>query len=472
MKLFDFLQSDDVVLNEDKVDKEAGRPCCDTRHIGSGDVFFAIDRGKEHIMDAIKKGASAVVSDEGLIGVDVIVKNIRARFASFCASYYDHPERKLKIVAVTGTNGKTSTVKIVAHILRSVGIRTATIGTLGAEVGGEMIETGFTTPDSDVFYRILGSAVEKHTSVVVMELSAHAIFYKKTYGVVFDVCVFTNLTRDHLDFFKNMQKYADVKKSIFLNNDVKTAIINGDDNVGKEIISQRKGRTVSVGIYGKYDYCANGFNGTKSEYTVNNNGEGKEVSSRLSGEFNVYNVLSALAVCRELGVNIDDAIHSVKSIEPIPGRFNVIERRGITVVIDYAHTPDGLEKILVASRGICSGRIICVFGCGGDRDRTKRPLMGRIAEKYADICVITSDNPRNEDPTAIIKEIEKGFCNTAYTTISDRKEAVYYALDTAKEGDLVLIAGKGAENYVEIRGEKIPFSDREAVESYFRRDNW
>ena len=467
MKISDFLYSEDEVINNKVLDIDLVRPCCDTRRLNVGDAFFAIGNGIEFVAKARKKGASIVFGERKESGVDIVVKDIRERFAKYSSAYYGHPENRLKVIAVTGTNGKTSTVRIIAHILNSVGTKAATIGTLGAEIGDEHIDTGFTTPDSDMFYYLLRRAADSDMQVVVMELSAHAIYYKKTAGVTFDICVFTNMTRDHLDFFKNMDNYAKTKKSVFVNNCAKTAIINIDDDLGKEIFCEKNGNKYSYGIYENSDYFATDINNTKSEYTVINRDNEKRVVTDLYGEFNIYNVLASVATCSSMGVSIDEIAISLRTLNPIPGRFNVKIYRGITVVIDYAHTPDGLEKVLITTRGIVEKRLVCVFGCGGDRDRTKRSLMGTISEKYADFSVITSDNPRFENPQDIIDEIKSGFLGDKYIAVIDREEAIYYALNMAREGDLVLIAGKGAEEYLDIRGEKIPYSDRAVCEAYF-----
>ena len=467
MKLLDFIKEDDIVLSNTICDTFFGKPCCNSSRVEPGDIFFAIDKGKKYISDAIKNGAKAIICDEIFDGVDIVLKEIRHRFAEYCANYYNHPEKRLKIVAVVGTNGKTSITMILSGILKNNSIKVATIGTLGADIAGERYATGFTTPDSDILFCLLNKAVEKGVEVVVMELSAHAIYLNKAYAIDFDVGIFTNCTQDHLDFFQTMDKYVKTKASIFLNKSIKTAIINVDDYYGKSIISQRNGTSISYGLYAKSDYMAKRFDRTKSNYYVNNN----LVNTNLCGEYNVYNVLACIASAVAIGLDFTSVVESIKSIEEIPGRYNVIKDKGITIVIDYAHTPDGLEKVLIAAREMTQSRLISVFGCGGNRDKGKRSIMGKVSDRYADITILTSDNPRFENPQDIIDQIKAGFASINYTCIVDRDDAIQYAISIAGEGDVIVVAGKGAEDYIDEGGVKRPYSDRSVCEKYLRSRN-
>lgn len=456
----------------------AGRPVFDSRKVEKGDVFFALKGatdGSKYARDAVKQGASLVVGENDFDGIPHIkVDSVRRVFALYCAAYYGHPERRVKVIGVTGTNGKTSTTRILTHILEKNNFKTALIGTLGAIIDGEKIDTGLTTPDADEFYRLLAAAVSCGTDYVVAEVSAHAIFYEKIYGIDFDYCVFGNLSRDHLDFFGTMENYGEVKKSIFMNGQVKTAIVNADDSLGAEIIKVRKGRTLTYGLYNPSDVFAvdeSYIDGIR--FVVNAFDRIAWCAVPLAGEFNLYNTLAALAVAADAGVDIESAAEVLPSLPEIPGRFNVLRKNGITVIIDYAHTPDGLQKVLRTARGITKNNLICVFGCGGNRDKQKRPIMGEIAQRCADLCVITSDNPRFEEPQAIISDILSGAEREgkAHIGIADRERAIAFALTVASKGDTVLVAGKGAEEYMDVKGVKTPFSDREACEKYLERKN-
>jgi len=471
MKLTDFLKNTEVIESGRIDNVMVLNGSYDSRKISSGSVFFDFNDGK-YVSDALKRGAVAVVSEKYSQDFPCIaVKNVRKAFCAFCAELFSHPEKKLKTIAVVGTNGKTSTVKIIDHILKSAGYKTANIGTLGAEIDCITYSTGMTTPDTDSFFRLLDMAVYNNVDYVITELSAHAIYFSKCEGIVFDYGVFTNVSPDHLDFFKDMRIYAEVKKSVFLSDAVKCAVINSDDDIGLEIIRERIGKTISYGIANPADTFAieNRFD-TGIRSVINCCDTISELVTPLCGEFNLYNILAAVSVCVDIGIGIANACTALSTISAIDGRYNVLYGKA-TVIIDYAHTPDGLKNVLTTARKTTKRRLIAVFGCGGNRDRQKRPVMGEIAAALADFTVITTDNPRYEDPEKIISEIVIGAekIGKNYCAIADREAAVKFALDMAEQGDTVVVAGKGAEDYMEIRGERIPFSDKEICEKLLGR---
>lgn len=478
MKIKEILKENKEVFlsGEDAYEIEAGRPAFDADRIKKGDVFFLLNEDKtEQLKKAAEKGAVCVFSEKGTdILPCVTVSDVRKALALYSAAFYSHPERKLKIIGVTGTNGKTTTAHIISHLLKQNGYKTAVIGTLGAEIDGQKTVTSLTTPDPDEFFGILSEAAAKETDYVVTEVSAHAIFLRKLYGITLDYCVFTNLSRDHLDFFGSMERYGKVKKSIFCSDQVKNAVVNTDDELGREIYRDRRGRTLTYGLHNPADVFALDCRYRKgTEFLVNAFDEIEYVSTRLSGEFNLYNTLAAVTTVCDIGVPLPYIKDYLSSLTPPEGRFNVLSGNGYKVIVDYAHTPDGLEKVLTAARGITENSLICVFGCGGNRDKEKRPIMGETVQKLSDLCIITSDNPRYEEPEKIIEEILAGAdrAGKSHIAIPDRKKALLFALRIAHEGDTVVIAGKGAETYMEIKGEKIPFDDKKICEEYLGRRN-
>ena len=479
MKIKKILTEDKDVFTDAEAsvaDKEAGRPVFKVEKVKKGDVYFLLkgDSVKE-AKEALEKGAVCVFTEnKNENGCFIEVSDIRKALALYSASFYGHPERKLKIIGVTGTNGKTTTANIIAHLLKKSGYKTALIGTLGAEVGEKKLSTSLTTPDPDEFFALLAEAAGSEIDYVVTEVSAHAIFFRKLYGLELEYCVFTNLSRDHLDFFESMERYGRVKKSIFCYGQVKNAVVNTDDELGREIFRDRKGRTLTYGLYNPAEVFALDCKYRKgTEFLVNAFDEIEYITTKLSGEFNLYNTLAAMTVVSDIGIPLAYIKESLLSLTPPEGRFNVLQGSGFKVIIDYAHTPDGLEKVLTAARGITENSLICVFGCGGNRDREKRPLMGETVQRLSDLCIITSDNPRDENPEDIISDILAGAdrAGKSHIAIPDRKKALLFALRIAHEGDTVVIAGKGAEKYMEIKGEKIPFNDKEICEEYLGRRN-
>lgn len=435
------------------------------------------ETAEEYIQKAISHGAKAVVTS--LVGLEklgaeaVCVDDIRMAFSVFCSNFYQNPENKLKIIGVVGTNGKTSTCKILQHILNSAGKRTAYIGTLGIHFENFNIEQELTTPDPTLLFSTLNKLVELGAEYVTIEYSAHAIFYKKLSCINFEALIFTNCTQDHLDFFKDFQSYENVKAFPFKTKACKNAIINVDDGLGLKLYLSQGG--LSYGIENPSDVFAVNIKEISSgtSYVVNLFDKILKVNCKLLGRFNVYNSLGASTCAKVLGVDEKVIASSLNSLEPISGRMEkVAEIFGASVYVDYAHTPDGLEKSLISARNVTKKNLYCVFGCGGNRDKEKRPIMGRIAGDICDFVVITSDNPRFEDGMKIICDIERGVRESTrdYICIQSREKAIIYALKNLEKGDTLLIAGKGSENYQDILGVKHEFSDKRVVLDFIGND--
>ncbi len=446
----------------------------DSRKVKKGDIFIAIKGGKlngqDYAEEALKKGASIVVSEEDLaLENQVIVEDARKAYSLICKNFNKKACEKLKIIAITGTNGKTTTTHLLKEVLFSLGKKVASVGTLGAEINGNKIDTGLTTPDPDMLHKLFKDMVEQGVEYCVMEASAHAIALKKLEGIKFEVVVLTNITQDHLDFFKTMDNYAKVKMSIFDKNHCRFGIVCSDDAYAQTLIDNENINIpiVSYGLDNPADCFAINIESSAigCKFFVNCVDDLAEIETQLAGKYNVENLLAVITVLRSQGFLLEDFADKIKDIAPAKGRFNILKNGEANVIIDYAHTPDGLENLLKSVREITKGRVITVFGCGGNRDATKRPIMGAIASKYSDYCLITSDNPRFEKPMSIIHEIARGASGN-YSLIQDRAEAIKIGLRECKKDDTLVIAGKGAEEYQETEGHQKFFSDFEEVLKY------
>jgi len=482
----------------------------DSRAIKRGDTFIAYpgekNDGRQFITQAIAQGANAVIYEKLLSGhpweaqhftwdadwqvPNLGVSDLRHNAGWLADAVYGIPSEKLWVVGITGTNGKTSTSHWIAHALNEAGKRCALIGTLGngfMEGNGVTVDNGFagglqasanTTPDAIRVHGLLAEFLHDGAQDVAMEVSSHALSQGRVNGVRFDVAMLTNLSRDHLDYHGDMQSYADAKRKLFDWRQLKYVVLNLDDAYGAELAEQLQDADSEVIGYGLSDAGLQlaerlgmrmvygsllEMTGQGLQIAVYSSWGSKQINSGLVGRFNAANLLGALAVLLVSGVALDDAVHSLSKVQPVPGRM---QRLGgshqPTVIVDYAHTPDALEKVLQALREVSTatrGRLICVFGCGGDRDRGKRPMMGIVAEKLSDFCIVTSDNPRSENPRGIIAEIVSGMNEENHEIIVERAAAIQLAISRARPGDTVLIAGKGHEDYQEIDGVKHPFSD-------------
>lgn len=486
---FEKLLSEKYCVPSDVADLEISSICVNSKKCVKDSMFFCFE-SKNHSCgayaeDALKRGASVLISETPLDDVirkfisdrqdccekivkpyNLVVKNARLFLSGVCKTFYGEPHKKLRTIAVVGTNGKTSVACMIYKILNDFGEKCGFIGTFGAIYDGKKIKTDMTTPDSPELYEILADMVKCGVKTVAVELSAHAIFLKKA-DFTFDIAVFTNCGRDHLDFFETFEKYRAVKVSAFSMRGARLAVVNGDDDCLPLIASKRDRGLITYGIERPCDVFAMDVECKKEsvEFIINLFDAVYRIKCALIGKFNVYNMLAAATACALCGVKTDSVAKSMRSFLPVDGRLErvCLKKR---VYVDYAHTPEGLEnalKSLIEIKGY--GKLICVFGCGGNRDKEKRPKMGEISGKYADFTVITSDNPRFEEPSEIISQIEKGIRNVSlgYIIISDREQAIKYALNFAGDGDVVLIAGKGAEEYQETMGVFRKFSDKEVA---------
>ncbi len=440
----------------------------DSRNVCDGNIFVALTGGEadghDYATHAIQNGALCVVTQKPVDAPYVLVDDTRKALALMAANFYGNSHKRLKIITVVGTNGKTTTTCILNEILKGDGKKTAVIGTLGADICGKKVITNLTTPDPMQLHALFAQAESAGAEYVIMEASAHALYYRKLEGIIAEAGIFTNISQDHLDFFETMDRYAEVKTEYFDFRNMKVGIVNIDDAYGRKITNNNKVVCLKYGI----DYPADVFavnyirQGASTCFVVNMFDDIADIAMPLIGKFNLYNALAAIATAKALKVSKEAIRRALISIKEVEGRFNIIKNK-ITVIIDYAHTPAGLENLLKAAKELDGGRLITVFGCGGDRDRAKRPIMGRIAEEYSDFCIVTSDNPRMEPPFNIIAEIERGMKGYDHICIVERQHAISYAIAYAQEGDKVVVAGKGAENYLDIMGRKIPYSDKEAV---------
>ncbi|MDE6521066.1 MAG: UDP-N-acetylmuramoyl-L-alanyl-D-glutamate--2,6-diaminopimelate ligase [Ruminococcus sp.] len=467
MKLKDLLENNAVTSIGDK---EITSVTDDTRKVQSGSLFFCIKGGSfdghSAAAEMLKKGAVAVVCerDLGLGDKQIITEDSRWLYGEVCSAWFGHPERKMTFIGVTGTNGKTTTTSIIKHILMSTGYKTGLIGTIQNEIGDEILHTDNTTPFTYDFMELLAKMAKAGCEYVVMEVSSFALVQKRIGSTHFESAIFTNLTQDHLDYHKDMEDYYQAKKLLFDMCD--TAIVNIDDDYGRRLYNEINCNKVSFSIKDNAEYYADDIEikSTGSSFTINN---AIDVKSRIPGMFNVSNLTAAIIACLHEGIYNDDVLSAVAEYNGVKGRCEVIPTgRDFTVICDYAHTPDAVENILKSVKEYTEGRLICLFGCGGNRDSAKRPKMAKAAEKYADRIIITSDNPRNEDPEAIIADILVGLENTSvpYDIVVDRKKAIFYGLQIAEKGDIIVLAGKGHEDYQILSGMKhIHFDEREIV---------
>lgn len=455
-------------------DAEIKALCTDSRLAGEGELFFCF-RGTHsdshgYAVEAVRRGAEAVVTERELnVGCpELVVGNGREAMARLSAAFYSHPERKLKVVGITGTNGKTTTSFMLKNILEEAGIKTGVIGTLGAEYGERKVAPVLTTPDPVFLFSLLADMVKEGIEVAVMEVSAHALALKKECPILYDIAIFTNLTQDHLDFFQDMKTYGEAKRSLFTPARTRFAILNADDPFSERL------KGVPHTTYG-IDTPADCFAVIESEtlrgstVVLNLNDELMETRLSLTGKYNVSNALAAAEAGRRLGADAGAITRGLSRTAGVSGRLEwVASSEGAEIFVDFAHTPDGLEKSLGALKAHCGGRLVVLFGCGGNRDRGKRKKMGETAAKLADFAVLTSDNPRYEDPCAILKEIEEGYraISKKYVVIEDREKATEYAVRQLKKGDVLLVAGKGGETYQEIMGIKYGYDDKDVIRSF------
>jgi UDP-N-acetylmuramoyl-L-alanyl-D-glutamate--2,6-diaminopimelate ligase len=491
-----------AALPPDWLEREVGDIASDSRKVKPGSLFVAVrgfhSDGHQFISQAKKQGAMAIIAEKsgGVTDTDavpvILVPDSRLALARLATVFYDHPSQRLKLIGITGTKGKTTTSYLVKSIIEAAGHTTGLIGTIDYRVGSKVYPAPNTTPESLDIQKLLAEMVETGAAYCVMEVSSHALALGRTNGCVFEAAVFTNLQQDHLDFHQDKEAYFQAKLLLFIGlAPDKTAVVNVDDAASQEIIQRKKATTYTFGISERADIHPLGNIGhtiSGLAFSVQTPKGVLDVESPLVGQFNVYNILAAIGAGFALGFTLDVIAEGIKRMKAVPGRMEKVdEGQPFGVVVDYAHTEDSLASLLEAVRAMAKGRVITVFGCGGDRDRTKRPRMGAAAITGSTIVIVTSDNPRSENSLDIISEIETGMIGSGakmtspdsappadsekkpYYVIPDRHEAVAAAVRMARPGDVVVLAGKGHEDYQIIGETKIHFDDREVAREEIRK---
>lgn len=464
----------------------------DSREVKHGSLFIAVkgyaSDGHDYVQKAVDAGAAAVIVDKSRaaefssLSIPVIAaEDSRFALSYVAASFYGHASRKMKVIGITGTNGKTSTTYMIESILKSSGHTPGVIGTVNYRWKDKIKDAPNTTPESADLQKMFGAMHDDGVDAVVMEVSSHGLYLGRADDISFDGAVFSNLTRDHLDFHKTFEEYYNAKCRLFElvgRSGKKKAFgaVNIDDEYGRRILGDAGKYGYPILGYGYGDTAAyhvdkgsveNTIHGVS--YKIHFEGKPYDIKLKLGGTFHVYNSLSAFAACHALGIDDDAIIEGLSSLEKVPGRFDAIHSKlGFSVVVDYAHTNDALEKLLLSAKGLNPRRIITLFGCGGDRDKTKRPLMGKVACELSDHVIVTSDNPRTEKAEAVIEDILAGIkeYKSKYEVEADREKAIKLAIESAREGDLIVLAGKGHEDYQIIGKTKIHFDDREIARKY------
>ncbi|MEW5766183.1 MAG: UDP-N-acetylmuramoyl-L-alanyl-D-glutamate--2,6-diaminopimelate ligase [bacterium] len=454
------------------LDIEISGISCHSNEVQKGFLFICIKGfkydGHSFLSEAKHKGAVAALIEDRVPrerGFTLLrVKDSRKAAAAVAAKFYDYPSTKLKLIGITGTNGKTTTTYLIESVLKARGEKVGRIATIGYSTGDREIKATHTTPEAINLQAYMAGMVEGGFSYLVMEVSSHALSLSRVVGCDFDVAVFTNLSQDHLDFHLTASSYFEAKSQLFttLRRD-KYAVINIDDPWGRKLIAAIPSRVITYGLSEKADITASEI--TSGRGGLSFTAIGERIEMKLAGRHNVYNALAAIATGAALGLDIKDIKPGIAALDQVKGRFEAIEAgQPFQVIIDYAHTPEALRSVLLSARDLNPARIITLFGCGGDRDTGKRPLMGKVARELSDYVIITSDNPRSEDPLEIIRQIKSGFNqHNNYRVIVDRKEAIFQALQEAGPGDLVLIAGKGHEDYQIMGDQIISFDDGEVA---------
>ncbi|MFH0790523.1 MAG: UDP-N-acetylmuramoyl-L-alanyl-D-glutamate--2,6-diaminopimelate ligase [Candidatus Omnitrophota bacterium] len=458
---------------------------CDSQTVLDDFIFVAV-KGANHdghnfIDEAITRGARAIIVHSSCLAgrqaqsiddsckkvIFIKVKDTRKAIAKLAVEFYGNPSQKMKVVGITGTNGKTTIAYLIEALLKQAGRACAVIGTVNHRFDGKIILSKNTTPGPQELQAMLKEIAGQGIGYAVMEVSSHALDQDRTLGINFHTAVFTNLTQDHLDYHQNMENYFRAKSKLFegiLSDSF--AVINNDDEYGRMMQKLTKAKVVTYGIKNNSRVLAKNleFGFSRTEFILEINGQKTRIKTPLIGRHNIYNILAAVSWALNEGMELSVITPAIEKFDSVPGRLERIDtKRDFFVFVDYAHTEDALKNAINAVREISKERIIVVFGCGGERDRTKRPKMGRIVSELADYAVITNDNPRSEDPHSIINDIERGITKKNYSVIPDRREAIEKSLELARSGDVVLVAGKGHENYQVLKSQIIRFDDREVV---------
>lgn len=478
MKLQDLLKGVAVLESTAAPDTEINEVRYDSRAVRPGDLFVAIrgyaTDGHQYIGKALEQGAAAIVCEEAPAGAPaVVVENARRALAEIAANRFGHPADSMVMLGVTGTNGKTTTTYLVKHMLEDAGHKVGLIGTNQNLIGDEVVETERTTPESYELHALFARMRDAGCTHVIMEVSSHSLVLDRVHGIHFAVGAFTNLTQDHLDFHKTMEEYRRAKALLFTISD--KGVINLDDPAAGAMLADAKCPCLTFSCEkDAADLTAKNLklHADGVEFVAATKGDLARVKLPIPGHFSAENALTALGIVLQLGMPLADAAKSLATATGVKGRVEVVPTdTDYTVLIDYAHSPDGVENVLRAVRGFARGRVVALFGCGGDRDRTKRPKMGKIAADLADFCIVTSDNPRTEDPKTIIDDILEGMkgTKTPMQVIVDRPEAIHWALAHAKKDDIIVLMGKGHETYQEVNHVKHHMDEREIVRDFFAR---
>jgi len=467
-----------ILETRGNMDMEIGALVTDSRikeRVNNG-LFFCISGMRfdaHNYADQVAQfGCTALIVERFLDSplAQVKVSNVRSAMAYIASAFFGHPSRKLRMIGVSGTKGKTTTSFLMKAILEKAGFKTGLIGTTGNMIGEKHLDSNMTTPDPVDLHRTLRQMVDEGVEAVSMEVSAHAVDMHRLDGVVFEAACYTNLSQDHLDYFGTMERYFEAKKSFFMQGAVKNAALNVDEETSESIRCDLGVPYLTFGICANADVFARDIEITENgvSFLIRLRGlEEMAISMHLTGMFNVYNALAAASLAMIMGIEKEAIREGLESIRNVPGRVEVLDTHTpYKVILDYAHSPDALENVLRTVRAFTRGRLIALVGCGGDRDKGKRPMMGEIVGKMADFSILTSDNPRTEDPMLILKSIEEGMKQTdgEYVVIENRREAIRFALERGCEGDVIILAGKGNETYQDIMGVKHPFDEKIVVQ--------
>lgn len=473
MKLKDIMQGVRFTIIQGNIDIEIANICYDSRAIKQGDVFFCIEGfnmdGHKFVDQALENGAIAIVCSKTIdspCNITIInVENGRKNLALASANFYGNPSSKLKLIGITGTNGKTTSTFMMKAILEEAGFKVGVIGTIANYIGNTAIPTSRTTPESLELHMLFKKMVDAGVAYCIMEVSSHSLSLDRVYGLTFNQGIFTNLTRDHLDFHKTFENYYEAKLRLFKCS--ANSIINIDDEYGDRVFSDIDTLKTTYSIDKKSDFIAKNIsmNSRGAEFEVISKYGNIAINLEIPGKYNVYNALGSLAACINEGVSLENVKNGLSKVV-IPGRCEIVAKNynlPYGIIVDYAHTPDALDNILKTVREFTKGKLISVFGCGGDRDKTKRPLMGDIGCELSDIAIITSDNPRTEEPSSIIKDVLEGVKKNNYLVIENRRDAIKKAMELAEEDDIIVITGKGHEDYQVLKDRTIHFDEREVI---------
>lgn len=475
MRLFDLLEGMPVLEVMGQLPDEISGITKDSRDVGKGYLFFATDSSKVYVKEALQKGASVVVCDTSVpeAPCSIVVSDPRMVLGKMVARLYGYPSKKLHITGVTGTNGKTTTTYLIESMLRAWKKEPGVIGTISYRFGGKELKRPNTTPESTEIQKLLLDMTQAGVEYVAMEVSSHALDQRRVEGIDFDIAIFTNVTHDHLDYHGTPERYREAKRLLFHHylresaKPMRYSIVNLDDPLVGLFALNGGATTLTYGIEHQGDVFPAWWEETVSGLRLGLSVLGQEllIDSPMVGMFNVSNILAAVSFGYAVGMPLGAISQGIQDLAGVPGRLErVINSRGVHIFIDYAHTPDALEKTLKTVNNFKTGRVFLVFGCGGDRDRAKRPIMGGIASEMADFTVVTSDNPRTEDPKTIIEGIVPGFKRGAFKVVEDRREAIAETIRMARAEDIIVVAGKGHEDYQIIGETKYHFSDREVIE--------